>query len=222
MTIPFLIDKQDTSQIVRDQIGAILLSEAASQLALAISGGKDPLQWTFNTFIERSNPWADFLDAETPQPPVINVMLEDAVYDMGRSTTVGTFVGTSALFNIDCYGHGMSANEAAGAGHVVGDEMGSFEAQRVACWVRNVLVSAEYIYLGMQGTVHRRWVEALRILPPSLEGRELQQVVVARLPLRVDFNETAPQHVEETLELISATIKRKETGEIYFVGDYPQ
>jgi hypothetical protein len=42
------------------------------------------------------------------------------------------------------------------------------------------------------------------------------------LALRVEFNEFAPQHVGETLELISATIKRKRTGEIYFVGDYPQ
>jgi hypothetical protein len=219
--IPFLIDKQDTSEIVRDQIAAILLSESESQRALAIAAGKDESQWTFRTFTERSNPWSEFLDATEPQPPVINVTLENCDYQMGTSTIVGDFTGTSAMFNIDCYGHGMSADEV-GPGHTVGDEMGSLEAQRAARFVRNVFASAYYTYLGMRKTVHRRWIEGITIMQPSLEGRELQQVVAARMALRVEFNEFAPQYEGEILELISATIKRKETGEIYFVGDYPQ
>lgn len=219
--IPFLIDKQDTVEIVRDQIAAILASESENQQALAASGGEDPAQWTFRTFIERSNPWSDFLNATTPQPPVINVTLENTNYDMALSTIVGEFTGTSAMFNIDCYGHGMSADEV-GEGHTVGDLMGSLEAQRAARFVRNVFASAHYTYLGMRKTVHRRWLEGLTIMQPTLEGRELQQIVAARLAFRVEFNEFAPQHTGETLELISATIKRKSTGEIYFVGDYPQ
>jgi len=219
--IPFLIDKQDTSEIVRDQIAAILASEVASQQALAVAAGKDPAQWTFKTFIERSNPWADFMDATEPQPPIINVTLENTDYHMGTSTILGDFTGTTALFNIDCYGHGMSMDEL-GDGHTVGDLMGSLEAQRAARFVRNVFGSSYYRYLGMQKTVHRRWIEGITIMQPSLEGRELQQVVAARMMLRVEFNEFAPQYVGETLELISATIKRKRTGEIYFTGDYPQ
>ena len=219
--IPFLIDKQDTSEIVRDQIAAILASEVANQQALATAAGKDPAQWTFRTFIERSNPWAEFLDATEPQPPIINVTLESCDYSLGTSTIVGTFTGTSALFNIDCYGHGMSADQV-GDGHTVGDLMGSLEAQRAARFVRNVFASAHYIYLGMQKTVHRRWIDGITIMQPPLEGRELQQVVAARLPLRVEFNEFAPQHVGDTLELVSATVKRKRTGEVYFVSDYPQ
>lgn len=219
--IPFLIDKQDTSEIVRDQIGAILASESQNQQALAIAAGEDPAQWTFRTFIERSNPWADFLDATEPQPPVVNVCLENMMYQMGTSTIVGAFTGTSAMFNIDCYGHGMSADQV-GDGHTVGDRMASLEAQRAARFVRNVFASAEYTYLGMRKTVHRRWIEGITIMQPSLEGRELQQVVAARIAFRVEFNEFAPQYAGETLELISATVKRKRTGEIYFVGDYPQ
>lgn len=219
--IPDLIDKQDTSEIVRDQIGAILASEVESQKALAEAAGKDPAQWTFRTFIERSNPWADFLDAEESQPPIINVTLESANYDLGTSTIVGRYTGTSGVYQIDCYGHGMSSDNLDDS-HTVGDEMGALEAQRAARFVRNVFSSANYTYLGMRKTVHRRWIESMTVLAPSLEGREIQQVVAARLTLRVEFNEFAPQHVGETLELISATIKRKRTGEVYFVGDYPQ
>ena len=219
--IPFLIDKQDTVEIVRDQIAAILATEVANQQVLATAAGKDPAQWNFITYSERSNPWSEFLDAETPQPPVINVTLEQCDYSMSTSTIVGDFVGTSALFNIDCYGHGIAQDEL-GDGHTVGDLMGSLEAQRTARFVRNVFASAFYTYLGMRKTVHRRWIESMTIMPSSLEGRELQQIVAARLALRVEFNEFAPQYVGETLELISATVKRRRTGEIYFVGDYPQ
>ena len=218
--IPFLIDKQDTSEIVRDQVGAILASEAKSQRELAIAAGEDPAQWTFRTFVERSNPWAEFLDATEPQPPIINVTLESCEYLMSGSTITGKYTGTSALYNIDCYGHGMASDDPSEPGHIAGDKMSSFEAQRCARWVRNVFASAQYIYLGMQGCVHRHWLASLNIYNPAPEGRELQQVVAARFALRVEFNEYAPQHEGVPLELIRATVKRRRTGEIYFVGDY--
>lgn len=218
--IPVLIDKQDTVEIVRDQIAAILKSESNNQRALAEAAGKDPAQWTFRTFTERSNPWAEFLDATEPQPPVINVTLESCDYSQGRSTISGDFVGTSALFNIDCYGHGMSQDDAGGDGHVVGDEMSCLEAQRAARFVRNIFDSGFYTYLEMQGTVHQRWIDSLAIFQPAMEGREIQQVVAARLAFRVMFNEFAPQYEGEELEIIGATIIRKRTGEIYFEGEY--
>jgi hypothetical protein len=223
--IPFLIDKQDTVEVVRDQIGAILATEAESQKQLAETSGEDSAQWTFRTYIERSNPWAEFLDATEPQPPLINVTLESCDYQMNRATIVGEFIGTEALFNIDCYGHGMGSDDPAEPGHTAGDKMGCLEAVRAARFVRNVLMSAEYIYLGLRGTdkekwVHQRWIDTMTIFQPSLEGRELQQVVAARIALRVQFNEFAPQHAGMPLESVRATVKRRSTGEVYFVGEY--
>lgn len=223
--IPFLIDKQDTVEVVRDQIGAILAAEAANQRELAVAAGEDATQWTYRTYIERSNPWAEFLDATVPQPPVINVTLESADYQMGTSTIVGEFIGTSALFNIDCYGHGMGSDDPSEEGHTASDKMGCTEAVRAARFVRNVLMSAEYIYLGLRGTdketwVHRRWIDGVTVLQPAQEGREIQQVVAARLALRVEFNEFAPQHLGVELEGVTATVKRRRTGEVYFVGEY--
>lgn len=217
--IPFLIDKQDTAEIVRDTVGAILTQESANQQALATQQGEDPADWTFLTYVERSNPWAEFLDATEAQPPVINITFEDATYNMGGSTITGMFTGTSALYNIDCYGHGMSADEL-GDGHIAGDYMSAIEAQRAARFVRNVFSSGHYTYLELPKTVHRRWIESVTMFQPSLEGREIQQIVAARLALRVEFNECAPQHEGPALEGVKATVKRKRTGETYFVGEY--
>lgn len=223
--INFLIDKQDTVEVVRDQIGAILLSEATNQRELAVAAGEDPAQWTFRVYVERSNPWAEFLDAEKPEPPLINVTLATTEYVEQQATITGAHVGTSAMFNIDCYGHGMGSDDPSEAGHIAGDKMGCLEAVRCARFVRNVLMSAEYIYLGLRGTdkekwVHQRWIEGITIFQPAFDGREIQQVVAARLALRVTFNEFAPQHQGEPLESVRATVKRRRTGEIYFVGDY--
>ena len=225
MTLPFLIDKQDTVEVVRDQIGAILLAETQSQQELAVAAGEDPAQWTFRPYVERSNPWADFLNATEPQPPIINVTLESCDYQMGRSTIVGEFTGTEAIFNIDCYGHGMGSDDPSEDGHIAGDKMGCIEAVRCARFVRNVLSSAEYIYLGLRGSdrekwVHQRWIDGLTVFQPALEGREAQHVVAARLVLRVQFNEFAAQHDGEPLEGVTAGVKRRRTGEIYFELDY--
>lgn len=46
MTLQALIDKQDSVEIIRDQIAAILVQEIANQQALAIADSKDPALWT--------------------------------------------------------------------------------------------------------------------------------------------------------------------------------
>ena len=60
-----LIDKQDNSEIVRDQIAAILATEVANQQALATADGKDPADYKLRIYTERSNPWEAFLNDQT-------------------------------------------------------------------------------------------------------------------------------------------------------------
>jgi hypothetical protein len=52
-----LIDKQDTSELIRDNIVSILASEVQSQMQLADDAGKDPLHWKLRIFKEASNPF---------------------------------------------------------------------------------------------------------------------------------------------------------------------
>jgi hypothetical protein len=223
--ISTLIDKQDTVEIVRDQVAAILAQEVASQKALAEKAGQQASDYDFRVYLERSNPWSDFLDANGEVPPVLNVTLESADYQMAQSTIVGDFVKTSALYNIDCYGFGIGTDDPSEPGHRAADKMGATEAHRAARFVRNVLMSAEYIYLGLRQDarakwVHSRWVESLSIFVPPIEQVSVQQVVAARLALRVMFNESAPQHEGCPIEGVYAGLIRKETGEVYVALEY--
>ena len=81
-------------------------------------------------------------------------------------------------------------------------------------------MAAEYTYLGLQGLVWQRWPQSITVFQPQLDGRQMQQIVGARLALRVVFNEFSPQVEAETLELLSVDVIRAEDGEIVLEADY--
>lgn len=218
MTIPALIDKQDNIEIIRDQIAAILAIEVVSQMALATAAAKDPDDWKLRTFTERSNPWEQWLNSQDDTSPIVNVWVDNASYDP-KASNISERQKTEAVYNIDCYGYGQSADNVAG-GHTPGDKEAAFEVQRALRLVRNILMAAEYTYLGLRGVVWSRWPQSVTMFQPQIDGRQIQQVSGARFAFRVGFNELSPQVAEETLELVSIDVKRTEDGEIVVEADY--
>ncbi len=225
--IPDLIDKVDTFEIIRDELAAILLTESAEQVALATAAtDKNPNHWRLRIFSERTNPWEEFQDPaatddETPAPfvaPIVNVSFADESYDYGASNTVERQKAT-ATYNIDCYGYGVAEDDLDG-GHRPGDAQAALECHRAVRLVRNILMSGPYTYLGLRGTVWRRSIQTITAFRPAGDEQAVQQVAAARLTVQVEFNEFAPQYRGAPLELISLTVKRAETGEIYLTADY--
>lgn len=218
--IDTLIDKQDTFEVVRDQIALILVTEVANQMALASAATKDPLDWKMRIFTERSNPWEQFLnlDDATDKSPLINVWYDNGNFPENKGNTVER-QAHEATYNLDCYGVGVSADVPAG-GHTPGDKEAAFEAQRAVRLVRNILMAAINTYLQLQGTVWQRWIQSITVFQPQIDNSAIQNIVAARIALRVTFNEFSPQVTPETLELVSVDIKRTEDGEIVLEADY--
>jgi len=81
-------------------------------------------------------------------------------------------------------------------------------------------MAAEYTYLGLRGLVWQRWPQSVNVFQPQIGEQPIQQIVGARLALRVSFNEFSPQVVAETLEFLSVDVKRTEDGEIVIRADY--
>ena len=216
-----LIDKFDNLELVRDQIGAILLVESASQQAKAQQAGKDPNKWKLRVFTERSNSWSEF--QERPDPggtptiennttPIVNVWFDRTAIDPKKSNVVEKqqYDGT---FNIDCYGYGISTGTSTG-GHDPGDARSAIEAQRAARLVRNILMAGHYVTLAMRGLVGYRMVMGIQSFQPQLDDRPVQHIVGCRVVLGVDFQELSPQVQGEPLELISIEVTRLETGQL--------
>lgn len=213
-----LIDKQDNFEVVRDEIAAILVTEVASQMALATAGGKDPNDWKLRVYAERSNPWEALLNEQTDRSPIVNVWFDNSNFDPRASNSVER-QKAEAVFNIDCYGYGMS-QDVVGGGHKAGDQKAAIEVQRAIRLVRNILMAGEYTYLGLRGLVWSRWPQSVTIFQPNIDARQMQQIVGARLAFRVVFNEFSPQVQAETLELVSAKVSRSEDGEVVINADY--
>lgn len=219
--ITTLIDKQDNFEVVRDKIAQILANEVAGQKVLAVAAGKDPDDFDLKIFTERSNPWEQFLNDPPPGPgrsPIINVWFDSETFPEGVGSTVDR-QRADGLFNIDCYGFAVSADVVAG-GHTPGDKAAAIEAQRAFRLVRNILMAATYTYLDLRGVVAQRWPQSAEIFQPEISGRSVQQIVAARLVLRVTYNEFAPQVEPETLEFISVDVKRAEDGSVIAETDY--
>lgn len=213
-----LIDKQDNSEVIRDQIAAILVTEVTNQMALATAALKDPDDWKLRVFTERSNPWEQFSNNPIDKSPLVNVWFDNSNYDQSASNTVER-QKTVGTYNLDCVGYGVSRDDG-GSGHIPGDREAAFEAQRAARLVRNILMAAEYTYLGLRGTVWRRWPVSITPFQPAIDGRAMQQIWGLRISLNVTFNEFSPQIATETLDLLTVDVIRAEDGEIVLETDY--
>lgn len=224
--ITTLISAPDNSEVIRDLIAQILLTESAEQqvLAAAADPPKDPSLWKLRVFTEASNPFEEWTSFDEPGDspafvePIINICL-DAINYEPRTSNVVSRQKAVATYNLDCYGYGVSTET--DEGHDPGDVRASFEAQRAVRLVRNILMAGHYTYLGLpRGAsqfVWKRWLQNVTLFKPALDQRPVQRVMAARMQFQVEMNETAPQAEGEELEVVNLNVKRKETGEVYLV-----
>jgi len=216
--IQTLIDKIDNMELIRDKIAEILLTESASQVVLATTAGKpSPDDWKLRIFLERSNPWEAWLNGDTDRTPIINVWFDNENFNESGGGVVDS-QKTTGFFNIDCYAYGKSS--ANGAGHKPGDREAALEAHKALRLVRNILMDPNYTYLGLRGTVWQRWPQSATTFQPQQDTRSVQQIVAARLVLRVVYNENTAQITGDTLEVIGVTVKRASTGEVLLLADF--
>jgi len=216
--IDTLIDKQDNFEIIRDEIAAILKVESTNQMTLATDAGKDADEWKLRVFTERSNPWEQWLNEQSDRSPIVNVWYDNSNFDP-KASNVMERQKAEAVFNIDCYGFAVSSDDAAG-GHKPGDREAALKVQQALRLVRNILMAAEYTYLGLRGLVWSRWPQSVSMFQPQQGSDTVQQIVGARLAFRVVFNEFSPQITGDVLELVSASVLRAEDGEIVIAADY--
>ena len=206
--------------MVRDQIAAILVLEVASQMALAITAGKDPDDWKMRIFLERSNPWEEFLDVTvaTDRSPLINIWFDNTNFDRASSNVMDRQT-SETVYILYCYALGVRSDYGNG-GHMPGDEAAGLELARTIRLVRNILMAAEYTYLDLRGLVGSRWPQSITAFQPELANDSTQHVVAARIALRVRFNEFSPQVAAETLEFLAVDVKRLADGLVVAEADF--
>lgn len=221
VTIGQLIDKQDSFEIVRDRIGEILKANFTEQETLATGAGEDPLLFTAKVFIERSNPFEEWLNDpdSADQVPIINIMYDTSSFDGAGGNNIDR-QKTTGTFNVDCYGYAKAEDDGdPDGGHTPGDLAAILAVQRCVRLTRNIIMAGQNAYLQLQGLVWKREIQAITMFQPAIDGRTIQQVVACRIAVSVVFNETAPQVQGQALELVGYQVLRAETGELYIAGE---
>ena len=223
-TLPFLIDKVDNFEVVRDQIAVLINENAAAQVALATAASKpEPDLWKLRVYIERSNPWEAFLGvggaANADESPIVSVSYESGTFDESSSDAVKrqTHVG---MFNVDVYGWGQS-KEVGGGGQIPGDKAAAANAARGVRLVRNILMASQNVYLQLRNKggavegpgVGQRWLQSITSFQPEIGNEAAHQVLGMRLAMRVQFNEYSPQaDFSNLLEQVHVDVKRAKDG----------
>lgn len=224
MTIP-LIDKQDTFEIVDQQIAAILAAETAAQQALATGAGKDPALWEFDTFLEKMNPWEMFQN-NMVVTPVVNVWYDNSNFAPAAGTAVNHQTD-SATYNIDIYAAEPASDNDQG-GYYAPDQKTVATLHRIARLIRNIIMHPDNTYLQLKQTVNgkegnlvgKRWIQSKEIFQPQIGDRPVPYVIACRTVLNVTFPETPVLETFPTLEIVGIEAKRAEDGKIILEADF--
>lgn len=206
-----LLSTRDNTEVVRDQIAAILAVELAHQGEL----GLEPVP---RVFIERSSPWGPLVETPPSMVPIINVWFDTASFE-GMASNIVSRQRCDATFNIDAYGFGSSA-ETDGVGHEPGDLVAALACQRALRLARQILMSAHYTYLALRGLVWKRWAQSLGVFQPPADARVAHHVVAGRLALAVQFNEFGPEIEADEIETLALEVFRTPTGELLMSALY--
>ncbi len=220
--LDLLIDKQDTFELVRDQIAVILVENVSAQKKLAAAADKDPALWDMLVFTEHSAPWEVYLNTPPPTPaaPIVNIWYESGTFDRSKSDPVRKQAHLAA-FQIDVLGFASSTVDRTDAtSHLPADQSAAFTAQRGIRLVRNILMSAENVYLQLRGTVAGRWPTSIQSFQPELNDDAALRGIGMRLSLLVDCNEFSPQVVGTTLDEVFVDIHRTGDGLIVAEADF--
>lgn len=218
-----LVDKQDGFEIVRDQIGALLVLETANQVAKAIEAGRDSKPWALRIFSDRSSPIGEFVDFDstraTPEP-IVNVSYNGSIYEKRASNAVEQQRAESTFW-IDCYVVAGSTSDGS-SGHIPGDQLAARDLHRVVRLVRNYLMAGPNTYLQLPGKVGGRWLQGIDVLELPNDTQPVQHIAAARLTLQVSHQEYSPQYQGPPLELLSVNVNRAPNGELsYLTATYP-
>lgn len=157
-------------EIVRNQLGAILIDEINNQ---AVLNGNNP-DINAAVWLERVVPF------DKTEMPAVNVMLSRGTYDEHSiKQDDGTYI-----YNIDVYTSGKSTATDDG------DKLAMLKLQRLIGIIRAIIQDPKYYTLGFNPPfVIKRRIESIQIAEPTILDDALQSVM-GRLSLSVKVPET--------------------------------
>ncbi|MDR2097705.1 MAG: hypothetical protein LBP37_04215 [Spirochaetaceae bacterium] len=192
-----LISDLDNVEKIRNHIAFIIKGETHNQYIIAQEQGEpDAEDYNFRVFIENARPYDT--EGEPPIEPLINIMLQKTETADGNSR-----MGPQkykAAFIIDCIAFGNDAGEDRD------DCAAASRAWKAARVIRRILMSEQYLYLGLRGVIGGRLIKSIETGVPK-NGGDALTVVTARITLEVQFIERSIGTAGPLIEAINFTVE---------------
>jgi hypothetical protein len=192
-----LISEPDNAEKIRNHIAFIIKGEAQNQYTIALEkGAPDADDFNFRVYIDNVRPYDT--GGEPATELIINIMLQkteavDGNPRMGPQKH-------KAAFLIDCIAFGNDAGEE------WDDKAASARAWKAARIIRTILMSEQYLYLGLRGIIGGRVIKSIEMGVPE-NGGDALTVVTARIMLEVQYLERAIGTSGPIIEEINFTIE---------------
>jgi hypothetical protein len=152
--------------------------------------------YNFRVFIENARPYDT--EGEPPLEPLVNIMLQKTETVDGNSR-----MGPQkykAIFIIDCIAFGNDAGEG------YDDRAAAARVWKAARVIRRILMSEQYLYLGLRGVIGGRLIKSIETGVPE-NGGDALTVVTARITLEVQFIECSTGTTGPIIEAINFTVE---------------
>jgi hypothetical protein len=198
-----LVSEPDNVEKIRNHIAFIIKGETQNQYTIAQEQGEpDADDYNFRVFIENARPYDT--EGEPPLEPLVNIMLQktetaDGNPRMGLQKYKATFL-------IDCIAFGNDAGEERD------DRAAAARTWKAARVIRRILMSEQYLYLGLRGVIGGRLIKSIEMGVPK-NGGDALTVVTARITLEVQFIELSIGTTGPIIEEINFTVI-PENGEV--------
>jgi hypothetical protein len=172
-----LIETPDNVEKVRDQIAAILSLELQNQFTLASEAGKsNAADYDIKIYVENARPYDTTGDEIVS---LVNVVLQE-VTALHSNPRIGD-QKEQAIFHIYCIANGNTI------GDFRDDRSATFRAWKIMRFVRRILMSEPYTYLGIRKTVTSRTFTKMEAGTPNVQAA--QAFTVVRASFEVQFTE---------------------------------
>jgi hypothetical protein len=198
-----LIEAPDILEAVRDQLAALLSLELQNQYALARDKGIPRARdYNIAVFVENSRPYDGAVTGQG-RISLINVLVSKVIIP-ASNPRIGNQKEKAVIF-IDCAADGNNT------GNFRGDKSAAFRAWKIMRLVRRIVMSEQYAYLGMRGTVTSRTFTQMEAGSPNTQAA--LALTVIRSTLEVEFVERSIEAPSVILEGIDYTVDA-DTGQV--------
>jgi hypothetical protein len=210
-----LVPYSSNTQVVIDQIAAILVNELANQQALAPINGGNAQDYDIRVYNDRFNPLDQF---KNDKRSLVNIELSD---DSTQTNVTATYGKQQESVTINLYVYAVGVAQETPTGHIPADRAAAEKVKRDRNVINRILKADINENLQLPRTVvNSVIIQSGQYLMPDFDNRDFGPIVAMRISVSCNIIEQSMINNGVPLESIVIDIEKDDTGLVYTTLEY--